>query len=178
MHDQNVIAENSAKLNSMPEVAITDRYPHSITHTLVELGYISSAHQAEGDSVVCNIQPRPTGQLFIGATRQFDSQHYSVDSHILGKLMQRALHFVPELSSMNIIRSWTGFRAATPDGQPLIGRHPCYDNVWLALGHEGLGITAAPGTAHLLASQIFSERPPFASKAFAPERYITRNPGA
>ncbi|WP_165311665.1 NAD(P)/FAD-dependent oxidoreductase [Vibrio ziniensis] len=160
-------------LGKKGHVAITDRYDHSIKHTLVELGYISSAHQAQGSSVVCNIQPRPTGQLFIGATRQFDNQDYTVESEILGQLMRRALHFVPDLASMNIIRSWTGFRAATPDGQPLIGRHPTLSNVWLALGHEGLGITAAPGTARLLVSQILNESLPFASAAFDPCRYLS-----
>ena len=44
---------------------ITDRYPGSVTHTLVELGYVTSAHNATGPSTACNIQPRPTGQLFI-----------------------------------------------------------------------------------------------------------------
>lgn len=154
-------------------VAITDRYPHTMRHTLVELGYISSAHQASGDSVVCNIQPRPTGQLFIGATRQFDNYDHQVDSDILGKLMRRAMHFVPDLESLNIIRSWTGFRAATPDSQPLIGRHPLHDNVWLALGHEGLGITAAPGTAALLISQILNQTRPFSEAAFSPNRFLS-----
>ncbi|EAA3799257.1 hypothetical protein DOQ73_23675 [Salmonella enterica subsp. enterica] len=46
---------------------ITDRYPGRIHHTLVELGYVTSAHNASGPSTAANIQPRPTGQLFIGA---------------------------------------------------------------------------------------------------------------
>lgn len=50
---------------------ITDRYPGKVQRTLVELGYVTSAHNASGPSVACNIQPRPTGQLFIGASRQF-----------------------------------------------------------------------------------------------------------
>ena len=53
---------------------ITDRYPGTVTHTLVELGYVTSAHNAQGPSVACNIQPRPTGQLFIGSSRQFGTR--------------------------------------------------------------------------------------------------------
>ena len=54
---------------------ITDRYPNFIHHQLVELGYIKSAHAADGDSVAFNLQPRPTGQVFIGSSRQFDVSH-------------------------------------------------------------------------------------------------------
>ncbi|MBU3059827.1 FAD-dependent oxidoreductase, partial [Pseudomonas indica] len=41
---------------------VTDRYPGRVSHTLVELGYVTSAHNSAGPSVACNIQPRPTGQ--------------------------------------------------------------------------------------------------------------------
>lgn len=151
-------------------LAITDRYSHSIRHTLVELGYVTSAHNATGPSVACNIQPRPTGQLFIGATRQFDSLDPAVEPWMLGRLLRRAQQYVPGLGDFNIIRSWTGFRAATPDGQPFIGRHPKKQNLWLALGHEGLGVTTAPVTAELLAADIFNEKPPIPKEPFDPAR--------
>lgn len=153
-------------------VAITDRVAHNITHTLVELGYVASAHNANGPSVASNIQPRPTGQLFLGATRQFDNTNSQVDGWMLGRLMRRVSHFVPALNSMRIIRSWAGFRAATPDDQPIIGAHPHLQGVWLALGHEGLGITAAPATADLLLAQLFAESEPFSSLPYDPARFI------
>ena len=37
---------------------ITDRYPAQITHTLVELGYVTSAHKGNGPSVAFNVQQR------------------------------------------------------------------------------------------------------------------------
>ncbi|HKY41740.1 MAG TPA: FAD-dependent oxidoreductase, partial [Pyrinomonadaceae bacterium] len=51
-------------------LVITDRYPNFLKHELVELGYLKSAHSLTSDSVAFNIQPRRTGQLLIGSSRQ------------------------------------------------------------------------------------------------------------
>ena len=52
------------------------------------------------------------------------------------------------------VRTWTGFRAATPDKLPLIGPSTGDRSIFLATGHEGLGITTSLATARLLADQI------------------------
>ena len=153
-------------------LAITDRYPAQITHTLVELGYVTSAHNATGPSTACNIQPRPTGQLFIGASRQFGSTDPEVDGWMLSKMLKRAAEYVPGLSNLNVIRAWTGFRAASPDGLPLVGEHPQRPGLWLAVGHEGLGVTTAPATADLLAAQLFNESLPLAAAPYLPQRFL------
>ena len=151
---------------------ITDRYPATVTHTLVELGYVTSAHNATGPSTACNIQPRPTGQLFIGASRQFGTTDPQVEGWMLAKMLKRATEYMPGLAQLNGIRAWTGFRAASPDGLPLIGEHPSRKGLWLAVGHEGLGVTTAPGTADLLVAQLFNETPPLAAQAYLPQRFL------
>lgn len=151
---------------------ITDRYPIQIAHTLVELGYVTSAHKGNGPSVAFNVQQRPTGQLFIGSSRQFDNEDPAIDAAMLGRMLRRAMDFLPALGQMNGIRSWTGFRSASPDGQPLIGEHPEQPGLWLAVGHEGLGVTTATGTAKLLAAQLLRTPPPLDLAAFLPQRFI------
>lgn len=151
---------------------ITDRYPGKVSHTLVELGYVTSAHNASGPSVACNIQPRPTGQLFIGASRQFGNTDPQVEGWMLAKMLRRAVDYMPGLAGLNVIRSWTGFRAASPDGLPLVGEHPQRPGLWLAVGHEGLGVTTAPGTADLLAAQLCDESLPLAAEPYSPHRFL------
>lgn len=140
-------------------------------HQLVELGYGASAHGG-GTSVAFNLQPRPTGQLLIGSSRQFDNRERELIC-LLAQMLDRARHFVPALATLNIIRCWSGLRAASQDGNPLIGPHPARRGVWLALGHEGLGVTTAPATAELLAAQILDERSPLAPDARS--RYVCVN---
>ncbi|MDU3932170.1 MAG: FAD-binding oxidoreductase, partial [Serratia liquefaciens] len=141
------------------QLAITDRYPHRIHHQLVELGYGASAHASDGTSVAFNVQARPTGQLLIGSSRQFDAPGNDIDLPLLAAMLARANAFLPTLAQMNVIRCWTGQRAASADGLPLLGPHPQHRWLWLALGHEGLGVTTALGSAELISAQIHHHRP-------------------
>ncbi|MDF3838270.1 FAD-dependent oxidoreductase [Cupriavidus basilensis] len=154
-------------------LVITDRYPACLSHQLVELGYAASAHQHDGTSVAFNVQPRPTGQLLIGSSRQFDSLDAAVDASVVARMLQRAAAYLPALAGMNAIRCWTGFRAATPDGLPVIGAHPEQPGLWLAAGHEGLGVTTAPGSAHLLAALLLGHRPPIDPAPYAFSRFAS-----
>jgi glycine/D-amino acid oxidase-like deaminating enzyme len=150
---------------------ITDRYPGQLHHQLVELGYASSAHANSGTSVAFNAQPRPTGQILLGSSRQFDTLDPRIDGPVLGRMLARALEYLPGLGDLNAIRCWTGFRAATPDGLPIIGQHPEQAGLWLAVGHEGLGVTTAPATAQLLAAGVLGEHSPISSAAYSLERF-------
>ena len=133
---------------------ITDRYPGFVRAVLIELGYLKSAHSTTSDSVAFNAQPRRTGQVLIGSSRQFGAEGTGIDSHMLRRMLQRAEEYMPGLADLVAIRTWTGFRAATPDKLPLIGPCPGSDTMYLATGHEGLGITTSLATGKLVADQI------------------------
>ena len=73
---------------------------------------------------------------------------------MLRQMLARAIEYMPGLKNLSAIRTWTGFRAATPDKLPFIGRCPGFESVYLATGHEGLGISTSLATARLLADEI------------------------
>ena len=152
-------------------VIITDRYPGFIQHQLVELGYIKSAHAASGDSVAFNLQPRPTGQILIGSSRQFNTTDLAVEPAMMSRMLKHAIGYAPELAQLNVLRCWTGLRAATPDGLPLIGPCAARRGLWLATGHEGLGITTSLATAQLLAAQIAGENAAIPHQPYLPDRF-------
>lgn len=151
-------------------LVITDRYPGFVHHQLVELGYLKSAHSLTNESVAFNIQPRKTGQLLLGSSRQFDQESSVVDHHMLTRMLTRAQVFIPGIEHLSAIRTWTGFRAATPDKLPLIGPMPGHDNLLLATGHEGLGITTSLGTARLLVDQLLGRTPQIPASPYLPGR--------
>ena len=153
-------------------LVITDRYPRFLRHQLVELGYLKSAHSVSADSVAFNIQPRRTGQLLIGSSRQFEVDHAGVDDSMVTRMLARAIEYLPLLGKLSALRTWTGFRAATPDKLPLIGPSPEQENVFLATGHEGLGITTSLGTAKLLVDQILNRPPAIPVDPYLPSRQI------
>lgn len=164
-------------------LVITDRYPDFLRHQLVELGYLKSAHSVTADSVAFNIQPRQTGQLLIGSSRQYGAEDVSVDGSILARMLARAIEYLPGLGRLSALRTWTGFRAATPDKLPLIGpaaefgSRAEHERLYLATGHEGLGITTSLGTAKLLVDQIMNRTPAIPITPFLPSR-MTPEPAA
>ncbi|MEO6528793.1 MAG: FAD-dependent oxidoreductase [Gemmatimonadaceae bacterium] len=154
-------------------LAITDRAPGFCRHQLVELGYLASAHVMTNESVAFNVQPRRTGQILIGSSRELVEWDASINRDVLRQMLDRAVQYMPALSRVPVLRTWTGFRPATPDKLPLIGRWGTIAGLFIAAGHEGLGITTSLGTARLIADLVAGRRPPIDATAFAPARVLT-----
>ena len=152
-------------------LAITDRYPGTLSHQVVSMNYGQSAAGPDALAVAANVQPRLSGQWLVGSCRQ-DGQHDdSVDPAVLAQVLRAAITLLPPLAGMNIIRAWTGMRPASPDGRPLIGVHPGRPGVWLAGGHEGLGVTTSFGTARLLADLVLERAGGLDPAPYAPSRF-------
>lgn len=186
LHSEHIVLATGADCALLPtlpikkrkgHLLITDRYPGFLHHQLVELGYLKSAHKVEADSVAFNIQPRRTGQLLIGSSRQYGNEDFKSDTGILSQMLERAQSYMPELAQLSGLRVWTGFRAATPDKLPLIGPAEGLSDdrtIWLAAGFEGLGITNAPAAARLLADQILGRASEIDRAPYLPQRMITK----
>ncbi len=153
------------------QLVLTEPCPGLVNHQIVELAYLKSAHGNEVDSVAFNIQPRRTGQVLVGSSRQYGTEDASLDHSMLDRMLAHAIDYMPPLKSVAHARAWTGFRAATPDKLPLIGRCIGSKSVYAATGHEGLGITTSLGTAKLLADEMFQRDSPISRLPYQPERY-------
>ena len=77
---------------------------------------------------------------------------------------------MPGIGTMSAVRTWTGFRAATPDKLPLIGPWPGDKSLFLATGHEGLGITTSLATAKILVDQVTGATPEIPIEPYLPSR--------
>lgn len=168
--DAPVLTPGLAIVPRKGHLVITDRYPGLCSSQLVELGYLASAHSMTGASTAFNVQPRATGQILIGSSRELVGRDRSINESVLRAMMQRAIEFVPAIADCSVVRTWTGFRPATPDSLPLIGRWDPVEGLWIAAGHEGLGITTALGTAEIIAAGILERESPIPSVAFSPMR--------
>jgi glycine/D-amino acid oxidase-like deaminating enzyme len=156
-------------------LVITDRYPGFLHHQLVELGYLKSAHKVTSDSVAFNIQPRQTGQLLLGSSRQYGNEEPKAEAEMLRRMIDRATEYMPGLEKLSVLRVWTGFRAATADKLPLIGPAAGLSedrSLWLAAGFEGLGITNAPGAARLLIDGMLGRESAIDARPYLPARLM------
>jgi glycine/D-amino acid oxidase-like deaminating enzyme len=150
-------------------LVITERHRDFVRHQLLELGYADSAHGDAPISVAFNVQPRPSGQVLIGSSREFDSSR-DISMPTVRQMLSRAFEFLPRLRDLQALRIWTGFRPTTPDGRPYLGAVPGLRNVWVAAGHEGLGVTTAFASAALLIDQLLVRRPAIDPTPYLPAR--------
>jgi glycine/D-amino acid oxidase-like deaminating enzyme len=110
--------------------------------------------------------------VLIGSSRQYGAEGSNIDAPILSRMLERAREYMPALAGLISIRTWTGFRAATPDKLPLIG--PCSSDprLFLATGHEGLGITTSLATGKLIADQLLGRRSAIPVEPYLPGRKL------
>lgn len=153
---------------------ITERYPGFCKHQVLELGYLKSAHKMEKESVAFNIHPRLSGQYILGSSREFVGWNDDVNRRILRSMINRAFEYMPALAKLTVLRSWVGFRPASPDKLPYIGKWPKVKGLYIAAGHEGLGITTSLGTAKLLAADILGKKPPIDPEPYRPARLLKK----
>ncbi len=76
---------------------------------------------------------------------------------------------IPESAPVDHV--WRGLRPCTPDGLPMIGRAPGLENVYVATGHQMLGVQTAPATGRLMADLLLDREPIFDPAPFRPERF-------
>lgn len=155
------------------QLLITDRYAGALRHQVVELGYADSVSDHAAASVAFNVQPRFTGQVLIGSSREFDAADAQVSRPMLRQMLERAFEFMPGLRELKAVRAWTGFRPASRDGLPYVGAVDDAGRRWVAAGHEGLGITTALGSAQLLLDLLLGRAPALDPTPYAPTRVLT-----
>ena len=69
------------------------------------------------------------------------------------------------------VQVWSGARPMTPDGLPVIGWIPGYQNLAVASGHAMLGLTLAPATGEAIAELMTSGHLPESAAPFDPARF-------
>ncbi|MCS7082002.1 MAG: FAD-dependent oxidoreductase [Bacteroidota bacterium] len=180
-----VIAAGLGALTLLPELplrprrghlAITDRCPGLIRHALVSLAYHDSVRAPEARSRAFNLHPRPNGQVLIGSSREWDLWDRRPNPTWMAMLLAEACAHVPELTSCPVLRAWTGLRAATSDGRPLIGPYPGQPRWLVATGQEGLGIAMAPAVAELVAGYVLDRPPVLDPEPYRLEGRLCPNP--
>jgi len=69
---------------------------------------------------------------------------------------------------------WMGCRPTFPDSRPVIDRAPAHENLWMAFGHQHIGLMSGPVTGKLLVQAICGEKTDIDLTPFAAGRWIRR----
>lgn len=112
------------------------------------------------------------GRLRIAGLLDFDGYDTRIRPKRLALLNRQAAELFGRMGDFGSAQGWVGLRPATPSGVPIIGRSPL-NNLYLNVGHGGLGLTLAAGSAQFLANQIAKRETELDSRDwhFVPSRW-------
>lgn len=111
------------------------------------------------------------GALRIAGTMELSGVNLELDPRRVAALARAAEREVPGVTAGGTAAEWVGMRPITPDGLPVLGALPMCRNVFVATGHQMLGVTLAPSTGKVMAELILDGRTERSLTAFDPSRF-------
>lgn len=119
----------------------------------------------------CYIIPREDGRLLIGATSEDVGFRKGPTPRGISTLMASAVRVLPAIADLPLVETWAGFRPATPDRLPVLGRDPDVSGLFYATGHFRNGILLAPITAAVIGALVAGREPPHPIDEFSVRRF-------
>jgi D-amino-acid dehydrogenase len=107
----------------------------------------------------------------LGSTMEFAGYDSTIRPERIELLKAAARQYLREPLAEPVQEEWYGWRPMTPDSLPIIGPSPALANVWLAAGHNMLGLSMAPATGRLIAEMIVGDEPHLNPRPYSPRRF-------
>jgi D-amino-acid dehydrogenase len=107
----------------------------------------------------------------LGSTMEFAGYDTSLRPQRLELLRRGAAACLRDPYCEPIEEAWYGWRPMTYDSVPVIDRSPKYANLYLAAGHNMLGLSMAPATGQLVAELVAEETPHIDPAPYAISRF-------
>jgi D-hydroxyproline dehydrogenase subunit beta len=154
-------------------ILVTEPLPPAvIRHKVYEADYVGAV-VSDSAALQCSavVEGTASGTVLIGSSRDVAGFSAAPDPAALAEIARRAVQLFPFLAGVRAIRSYTGFRPASPDHLPVIGADAEVPGLFHASGHEGAGIGLAPATAELITALVAGTVPPVDPAPFTPARF-------
>jgi D-amino-acid dehydrogenase len=95
----------------------------------------------------------------VGGTMELSGINTILDPRRLANVRRSAESVIPGILDGAEQAEWVGMRPMTPDGLPVMGRLSSSHNVYIASGHQMLGMTLAPASGKAMAELILGPNP-------------------
>jgi D-amino-acid dehydrogenase len=113
-------------------------------------------------------------QLRVAGTMEFDNDADAFHPRRISAIIAGAGGYLKSAAWSGRQDEWVGARVMTPDGLPAVGLVPGHSRVYLASGHNMLGLMLGPATGRLVAD-LLTHRPDAAlSELLSPGRSAVR----
>lgn len=128
------------------------------------LGEVAAGSADEPALVSLLLGGRPAGHCLIGTSLARSLLEEPEGPETVRRLAERAVRVAPHLAGVPVVASWSGRRAMTPDGLPIVGPAGGIDGLEVLGGLSSIGMVTAPGLARRLAA---GDSGPFAAERLA-----------
>jgi D-hydroxyproline dehydrogenase subunit beta len=116
------------------------------------LGEVAAGAAEEPGLVSLLLGGRPAGHCLIGTSLGRSLLEEPEGPETVRRLAERAVRVAPHLAGVPVVASWSGRRAMTPDGLPVVGPAGGVAGLEVIGGLSSIGMITAPGIARRLAS--------------------------
>jgi D-amino-acid dehydrogenase len=116
------------------------------------------------------VTPMRTGYR-LGSTMEFAGYDATLKRERLQLLRDAARIYLREPFAEPVTEEWFGWRPMTYDSLPIIDRCPSIGNVYVAAGHNMLGLSMAPATGKLVAELINGQTAHVDAAAYSVRRF-------
>ncbi len=96
------------------------------------------------------------GGLRLAGIVEFKPMDAPPDPRLTDRLKRHARLLFPD-ARLEEAETWMGLRPSLPDSLPMIGAVPGHPNVFLAFGHQHIGLSTGPRTGRLLSQLVAGE---------------------
>lgn len=124
------------------------------------------------NSAVSYLLPKPGDEVWVGTTAEKRGLDKSENLEATRLIAKYWTEFLPELSTFNLKSVWTGLRPGTPDGLPVLGLLPGFENVHVAGGHFRNGILLSAVTGKIFADILLRGKSSVNLEPFSPSRFV------
>ena len=128
------------------------------------LGEVAAGATEEPGLVSLLLGGRPAGHCLIGTSLGRSLLEEPERPETVRRLAERAVRVAPHLAGVPVVASWSGRRALTPDGLPVLGPVGDVEGLEVIGGLSSIGMITAPGIARRLVS---GDHGPFAAERLA-----------
>ncbi len=144
-----------------------------------ERGYHQHYHLSEGASLGRSVHDVESGfivgpmEIGVRITTGVELNHRDAESNHaqLEQVLPRVREALP-IGEPTDDPIWRGCRPTFPDSKPVIDRAPRHDHLWLAFGHQHIGLMSGPVTGKLVAQLASGESTDIDLQPFSAQRWI------
>jgi glycine oxidase len=115
------------------------------------------------------VVPRADGRILCGSTMEEVGFEKAVTAGGLRHVLGVAMGIAPGLGRAPVVETWSSFRPASPDGEPILGP-ASVPGLFYATGHTRNGILLAPITADAIVAAVLERSPPVDLAPFSAAR--------